>query len=279
MWESDLERRFFKRVGKQAEEMLGFPSAKWFEPNFWNDHLHPDDRERVTSVAQADDDDWHELEYRMIAKDGNVVWIRDLVSLRPEHVRPTLSGLMIDVTERKETEERLRHLSDRLITAQEEERRHLARELHDDLNQRITLISIELEQIVQKIPHRMADIRTRMQILQQRSEEISTEIHRMSYQLHPSKLDYLGLASALGGFCKEIGDGRNLKVSFQNEGIPVSLPKNITLCLFRVAQEALQNAAKYSGATEIDVILRNTDGGIKLIVADRDAVSTLRGKS
>ena len=268
LWESDANRRFFKRVGNQSEELLGFPSEKWFEPHFWFSRLHPDDRERMAGFVQPDDVDWHEIEYRMIAKDGRVVWIRDVVNLSLEHGQPVLSGLMIDVTERKETEEALRQLSDRLITAQEEERRYLARELHDDLNQRIALISIELEQIVQKIPNRMSEIRARMHLLQQRSEDLSTEIHRMSYQLHPSKLDYLGLASAVSGFCKEMAETRHIKVNFVNDGIPVTLPKNITLCLFRVTQEALQNAAKYSGATEVDVTLSNVDDGIRLIISD-----------
>jgi PAS domain S-box-containing protein len=270
-WEADAKSWSFTYVGEQAVQMFGFGLEKWLEPDFWISHIYPEDRERVIAECSKllQTVDHYQLEYRMIAKDNKIVWIHDLVSVVRENSKPvTIRGFMIDVTERKQSEDTLRHLSGRLITAQEEERKRIARELHDDLNQRIALISIELEQIGQLMTNEGGGLTERMKGLQKKAEEISTEIHRMSYQLHPSKLDHLGLTSALNSFCKELSASRGLKINVRDEGIPVTLPKDIKLCIFRIAQEALQNAAKHSGASKVEVILKKSDRVVELIISD-----------
>jgi PAS domain S-box-containing protein len=270
-WEADAENWLFTYVGVQALKMLGYPVEQWYEPDFWASHIHPDDLEQTISDCLNNSEmlDHYELEYRMMAMDGQVIWIHDLVNVFRENGKAkTIRGFMIDITGRRQTEEALRELSGRLINAQEEERRRIARELHDDLNQRMALLSIELEQLGQKIPQRQSDLRKRVHDLWTKACEISMEIHRLSYQLHPSKLDHLGLATALKSFCGELSASQEFKVEFFYQGFPATLPKDITLCIFRIAQESLRNIIKHSGASEALVVLEKTDGEISLSVSD-----------
>lgn len=271
-WEADAESGQFTYAGSQASKMFGYPVEQWYEPDFWPTHLHPDDREQAVSfyIKHSAILDHYEFEYRMVALDGRVVWIHDLVSVTREDGKPkTISGFMIDITERKQTEEKLRDLSGRLISAQEEERSRVARELHDDLNQRMALLSIELEQLGLKIPQKYADLRRSVHSLRTTAQEISTEIHRLSYQLHPSKLDHLGLATGLKSFCDQLSVSHDLDISFRQKGFPATIPKDITLCIFRIAQESLRNVIKHSGSRQAKVVLERRDKSVRLSVSDR----------
>jgi signal transduction histidine kinase len=173
-----------------------------------------------------------------------------------------------DTTRTRQAEEALRDLGGRLITAQEEERSRVARELHDDLNQRMALLSIELEQLSQAIPAGQDNIRQSIQNVWARAQEISSEIHRVSYQLHPSKLDHLGLVAAVKSLCLELGAHHEIKISFKEQGGIGLLPKDLTLCLFRIIQESCRNAIKHSGAREARVVLVGTPHVIRLSVSD-----------
>ncbi|MCI0663505.1 MAG: histidine kinase, partial [Acidobacteria bacterium] len=153
-----------------------------------------------------------------------------------------------EVTERKQAEEKLQELTGQLINAQEEERRRIARELHDDLNQRLALLIIDLEQLGDKFPEKQGDLRKQLQDLGARAREISTDVHRMSYRLHPSKLETLGLVAAVRGLCHEVSERHGLKIVFSHRDVPGSISKDVALCLFRVAQESLHNTVKHSGA-------------------------------
>ncbi len=164
-------------------------------------------------------------------------------------------------------EETLVNLSGRLINAQEDERKRIARELHDDLNQRMALLSIELAQLGERV-HKRRGLRPLVHSLQTKAQEISTEIHRLSYRLHPSKLDHLGLAAAVESLCVEFSGSGRLKVEFHDEGFPAILPKDVSLCVFRIAQESLRNCLKHSGARKARVVLEKVGGGVRLSVSD-----------
>ena len=268
-WEADYSTSLFTLVGEQAVPLLGYAIEEWYEPDFWRRHLHPDDRERAISecLKRTNAGDNYELEYRMIAKDGRVVWLHSLVTVLRENDKPTtIRGFSIDITENKKTEAALRDLGGRLINAQEEERRRIARELHDDLNQRMALLSIELEQLskVNK-PH---DLHNRLQSLQTQAQEISADIHRISYKLHPSKLDHLGLAAAVRSLCQEISARGEIRVDLEEKGPSANLPIDITLCVFRIVQEALRNCVKHSGTDTALVRLENTGHEIRLSISD-----------
>jgi len=173
-----------------------------------------------------------------------------------------------DTTTTRRTEEALRDLGGRLITAQEVERSRVARELHDDLNQRMALLSIELEQLAQRTPADQANVRQSIHNVCARAQEISSEIQRVSYQLHPSKLDHLGLLAAVRSFCNELGAHHQVKITFRETGSHGVLPKEVTLCLFRIVQESLRNVIKHSGAREATVTLDGSENGVHLTVSD-----------
>jgi signal transduction histidine kinase len=176
-------------------------------------------------------------------------------------------GTANDVTDQKQAQEALEKMGGRLIAAQEEERSRIARELHDDICQRLALLSLELEQASQSWDG-LSPVNGRLDEIRQHSSAIGADVQALSHQLHSSKLDYLGLGAALRSFCKEVAHSQEVKVDFMVEEVPTHLPANLSLCLFRVAQEALQNAVKHSGVRRFVVELRAAADEIELRVHD-----------
>lgn len=170
----------------------------------------------------------------------------------------------------------LRDVALRLITAQEEERRRMARDIHDDLGQKLALLSLELGQLEQKIEG-TGTVKRQFRNLQHQIEEISTDVHRIAYQLHPAKLDRVGLVSAMRGMCYELTASGKLRVEFHHRGPLGKLPKEVTLCLFRIAQEALRNSATHSGAEAARVFIVNTGNEVRLSVSDDGCGFDLKG--
>jgi PAS domain S-box-containing protein len=175
-----------------------------------------------------------------------------------------------DITARKLADTALASVSGKLIEAQEQERRRIARELHDDIGQRLALLSIELAQLHQSTANQ-PEFRGRIGTLQAQTSEIAADVQSLSHELHSSRLQYLGLAAALGGFCKEFSDQQQVVVDFDSHGLPTSLDPDISLCFFRVLQEALHNAAKHSGARFFRVRLWQEMDEIHLTIRDEGA--------
>ncbi len=173
-----------------------------------------------------------------------------------------------DITRRRQAEEALRSLGGRLIKAQEDERSRIARELHDDLSQQLALLGIELDQLRQRILPSQPYLADPIERLWNRSQEISTSIHRLSYQLHPAKLDQLGLAAAIKSLCRELAEHGEVDILFQHDSFPEEVSKEVSLCLFRIAQEALRNMKKHSQARTASVLLRKTPQCLHLRVSD-----------
>jgi signal transduction histidine kinase len=173
-----------------------------------------------------------------------------------------------ELTKEREVEERLRDLSGRLISAQEEERRRIALELHDDLNQRVALLSVELDQISQRIPEVQSDLRMSIQNVRARAHEVSSAIQKVAYQLHPSKLDHVGLSAAVSSLCEEMARHHEIRITFRDRGCPRRLSKEVTLCLYRIVQESLRNVIKHSGSQEAAVVLTANARVIHLSVSD-----------
>lgn len=159
-------------------------------------------------------------------------------------------------------------LSGRLIYAQEEERARIAREIHDNLSQKMALLSIEIEQLTQLPSQAVPEHQIGLRKILNGVREASAAMHRMSSELHPSKLDRLGLAAAASSFCKEISSRQNLQIDCRCKDIPDSLPRDISLCLYRVLQESLQNVIKHSGDGSAAVHLQGSPSEIRLQVTD-----------
>jgi signal transduction histidine kinase len=174
-----------------------------------------------------------------------------------------------EITNRKQAEEERLELSGRLIDMQEKERSRLARELHDDFNQRLAVLAIDLERAAQTISDSPAGISQRLHELWNRAREIGTDLHSLSHRLHSSTLESLGLVFAVSSLCGEFAEQQDIQVDFTNENIPRYLSPDLALCLFRVAQEGLRNVKRHSGASRAEVRLDGTEQAILLSIADK----------
>jgi PAS domain S-box-containing protein len=177
-------------------------------------------------------------------------------------------GEVLDITQRKLADETLLNASRKLIEAHEEERTWIARELHDDFVQRIALLAINLENLRQEVPASENEARQEIQNVLEYVADFGSDIQALSHRLHSSKLEYLGIVAASKSFCREFSDRQKVKIDFQVESLPKTLSKEVSLCLFRVMQEALQNAVKHSGTRRFEVSLKAEVDEIDLTVHD-----------
>jgi PAS domain S-box-containing protein len=250
-------------TGRPLEAELG---------NRWSEGVHPGDlKDCLDTYTRAfDRRESFKMRFRLRRHDGEYRWLLDIgvPRMNPDGTFVGYIGSCLDVTEAQLAEETLANMGRRLIEAHEEERTWIARELHDDINQRIALLSVELEQWSQNLPQTEGEVRYHMAHLRQRIFELGKDIQALSHRLHSSKLDYLGIASAANSFCRELSEQQKVEIDFKHAGIPGSLPKEISLCLFRVLQESLQNAAKHSGVRHFNVDLYGTPEEIQLTVTD-----------
>jgi len=236
------------------------------------DTIHPDDR-KAYAMLRTDltpDNPNYKNNYRVLRPDGSVIWLeangRGFFDGRGEMLR--IVGIVADVTESKLAEKALAGVSRRLIEAQEKERTRIARELHDDISQRLALLTIELEQFRKRFFDLPAEPLHSIGELKEKISEIAQDVQSLSHGLHSSKLEYLGIVAAMRAFCHEYSDQQNVEVSFVHDEVPATIPKEISLCLFRVLQEALQNARKHSGVRHFDAELRCAPDAIELTVHD-----------
>jgi signal transduction histidine kinase len=175
--------------------------------------------------------------------------------------------LAVIAEERERQRKGLSNVSRRLIEAHEQERLWIARELHDDFSQRVAMLSMDLEDLERALSGSDDQARKAGEITTQ-VRQFGRDIHALSHRLHSSKLEHLGLVAACTGFCRELSARHGVEIALHSESVPASLPGEVSLCLFRVMQEGLQNAVKYSGERTFDVFLAYAPGGIELTVRD-----------
>jgi PAS domain S-box-containing protein len=250
-------------TGRSLEAELGYG---------WMEVVHREDFERcVKTYSQAvDHRQSYRMEYRARRHDGEYRWILDtgMPRFNPGGSFAGFVGSCLDITDRKLAEDALASVGRRLIEAHEEERAWIARELHDDIAQRMALLAVELERCDQQLPGSVVDRHEHLQLAVQRVFDLGKDIQALSHRLHSSKLEYLGLASAAKSFCHELSEQQNVRIEFNHSDLPARIPQEISLCLFRVLQEALQNAVKHSADQNLKVEVQGTNEGISLMVSD-----------
>ena len=171
--------------------------------------------------------------------------------------------ILHDITDRKRAEEALAAVTRRLIEAQEQERSRIGRELHDDINQRLALLAIELEQLRDN----PVDVSNSLQQLLEKTNALSHDVQALSHELHSSRLEYLGVVSGMKSLCREFSERQKMEVDFRSD-VSSPLPFEIGLCLFRVLQEALNNAVKHSGVKRVEVQVVEQSNEVHLLVRD-----------
>jgi PAS domain S-box-containing protein len=172
-----------------------------------------------------------------------------------------------DITERKRTEQALEDLAGRLIHAQEEERSRIGRELHDHISQRLGVLAIKMDQL-RADGSTSSVVREALDSLRQDTSDVTSDVHRLSHRLHSSMLDHLGLVPALHRLVTEMSERHDIRVEFAHAPLPAGLRPEVTLCLFRIAEESLTNVVKHSGARSARVDVGYGSDGIRLVVAD-----------
>lgn len=255
-------------VTDRARTMFGFGPDDAVTLDGFLERVHPGDREAIHTAIRSAVDSLGEtaIQYRARGADGEERWF---VSRGRVHTRPTgepdrMTGVTLDITERKQAEDRARDFSRRLIHAYEEERARLARELHDDITQRLARMAIDAGRIGgAKAAPSMNAVRS----LQEDLARLSEDVHTLSYRLHPSLLADLGLAEALRAECELVSRQESIEVTLDVADDMEEPPHNVSLCLYRVAQEALRNVARHARATKAAVSLRSGEV-VELCVRD-----------
>jgi PAS domain S-box-containing protein len=234
--------------------------------------VHPDDKANVIAATEGctPENPKCRIKYRILRPDGSVVWLEKnahaFFDRNGAMVR--MIGMIADITEQKLAEEALSGLSRKLIEAQETERARIARDLHDDIGQRLALLSVTLEGMRHVAPDSKNEISNRVDELRKQILDISASVHALSHQLHSSQLRHLGIVNAIRGFCMELSEQQNVSIDFVCIDVPETIPQDISLCLFRVLQEALHNAVKYSSVSHFGVELCGTSDAVHLTVRD-----------
>ena len=243
-------------------------------------YVHPEDQPAMWEAMAEARESGREFRtsLRVVRNDGTIRWVtvrgrfQNAASGAPER----LFGVAMDITERHEMEEQLRESQDRLagfsqrlLDAHELERARIARELHDDIGQRMAVMTMDLDGLMHLLPLSTADLRVRIATMSNRAIDLAKDVQAISHRLHSSKLDHLGLALAAAAFCHELSQRHGIAILFSAGDMPDKLlPKDVALCLFRVLEEAVNNAVRHGHPRQVTVGLSASDADVRLDIVD-----------
>ena len=259
----DVNSAACKALGYSREELVGRPVSAIYAPESLSKMGDLFEKWKRRGLLQGE-------ELVVVTKQGQ----KRTVLLSARSVRDGKGNLLhstsvqVDITDRKRAREALSALNRRLIEAQEQERTRIARELHDDIGQRLALLALAQDRLQHDHPDLPDEVRSRMGELWKQTCEIATDLQSLSHELHSARLELLGIVAAMRGFCKEFAAEQEVEIDIQTHDLPSALPPDISLCLFRVLQEALHNSAKHSGERRFEVRLWGASEGIQLSVTD-----------
>lgn len=253
-WNAGAERLF----GYKEKEVIGHPITILFSPELLEDENTILETLRAGGQVERYDT-------VRVSKAGKKIdiWVSTSPIKDSSGKIEGFSTIARDISERKRAEEALASATRKLIEAQEQERRRIGRELHDDINQRLAMLAVELEQLKES----PSEVESRVEELRKQTTEISNDVQALSHELHSSKLEYLGAIGGMKSWCKEFAERQKIEIDCKLD-VQSTLPHEIGLSLFRVLQEALHNAAKHSGVKRIEVELHEQAGEIRLTIRD-----------
>jgi PAS domain S-box-containing protein len=258
-----FNQRWLSYTGRTLEQEMG---------NGWVSGVHPSDVDECmkTYTSSFEARLPFTMEYRLRRSDGDFGWITDhgVPRYTPTGEFAGYIGSSTDITERRRAEQGMLDLSGRLITAQEEERARIARELHDDFSQRLAVLAMQLGQVSMSLPESSKAASQRLHLVWERITELSSDIHKLSHRLHSSKLHHVGLLTAAKSLCEETAKQHDLQIEFAANDIPDEIAPDVALCFFRIIQEALNNIVKHSGTKRAYVQLLTVDSRIRLRILD-----------
>jgi PAS domain S-box-containing protein len=248
-------------IGRRLDQVLG---------RDWHDGVHPNDRERRLECYR---NAWSarapfSVEYRVRRRDGTYRWCVEDGAPRYDARGAFLGyiGGLTGVTDRT-AQPATRELARRLIGAQEKERARIGRELHDNVSQRLAMLSIEIDQLGKALPEGADTLAAGIARLRTRARDVAREVHGLSHQLHPVTMKALGLVPALRAHCDEVSR-HSIAVQFSDANMQDEITGDTALCAFRIAQEALANVVKHSGATAARVMISGGDHQLVLRIED-----------
>jgi PAS domain S-box-containing protein len=239
------------------------------------DKVHPDDRPKfIAAVADlTPENPTCRVNYRMPLPSGAVIWLennaRAFFDGQDKMLR--IIGMVADVTERRLAEDVLASMSRRVIDAEEYERSRIAEDLHEDIGQRLALLAIKIEQLKTDPLTRNVETQSRLEAVWKQILGVLTDVKASAHELHSPRFEYLGIAAVIRSFCDEFGQRKGVRIDFRSHDLPSFVAPDISLCLFRVLQEALYNGVKHSGVRHFEVQLWSFANEIHLAVSDSGA--------
>ena len=232
--------------------------------------VHPDDYDRFHQVAcnLTCARPSYQISYRFIHDNGSVVWLheRGQAFYDAGGKLSRVVGLTADITKNMEAEESLRLMGQRLLSAQEEERQRLARELHDDIGQDMAVFIVRVQKAMSQCVDE--ELLQQMRLLHTSAQQTSRKISQLSHQLHAPEIDYIGLSTALEMLCRDLSQTAPFELTCSCKSAPAPADRNISIALYRVAQEALHNIVKHAAAPHVHVELSGDDRTVVLRVSD-----------